>query len=262
MHELCPYHAAHRHLQRVAAQPSFDEPTTYPLVPDAQGCTIPKLDMIGFFRALILASGVEVDRLDEQNVPRFGGHVFRVSGAQFLSRQLIPTSTIQLLGRWTSNAIDKYLQAAPLTHLPRVAPLALHGSRPEPIAIDVEADDRPHSDVINLTEDDVGGQPEAPPPVSIRMTSYHWNWTDQCQCPHHYHPKLRSHVPEAFATMTIRTMDRCHSVKNALRAPLQRRVEFLICLALMNHRRPLAMDQNCGRCLNRGLKVSNALPAA
>ena len=69
-----------------------------------------KVHMIEMFRGLISASGEAIERPDEQGimVPRFGGHVFRVSRAQFLSRQAVPVGTIQLLGRWTSNAIEKY----------------------------------------------------------------------------------------------------------------------------------------------------------
>ena len=165
IHALCPFHAAERHLPRVAAQPAFLSPSDHPLVPDVEGHTMSKSDMIEMFRRVIAASGEATERPDESGDPvrRFGGHVFRVSGAQFLSRQLIPTSTIQLLGRWTSNAIDRYLQAAPLVQLPRVSQTALHGFGEPPRTIDVDlvtvGEQSAPSGVINLTEDDPAPAP-------------------------------------------------------------------------------------------------------
>ena len=47
-------------------------------------------------------------------VQRFGGHVLRVAGAQFLTRLMVPLSTVMLLGRWGSRAIERYVQDAAL----------------------------------------------------------------------------------------------------------------------------------------------------
>ena len=49
------------------------------------------------------------------NIERFGEHVFRVSGAQFLSRRNVQVYLIQLLGRWGSDAVFRYIQEAPLS---------------------------------------------------------------------------------------------------------------------------------------------------
>ena len=72
-HALCPFHAASRHLQRVAAQPGFSTSSDHPLVPDGQGLTMSKANMIDMFRAVIAASGEAVERPDDQGVavPRF-----------------------------------------------------------------------------------------------------------------------------------------------------------------------------------------------
>ena len=154
-HDLCPFHAAGRHLRRVQAQDNFEQPVAHPLVPDAQGRTMTKADMIDMFRLVIGATGETLERPDERDVsvPRFGGHVFR----QFLSRQHIPVSTIQLLGRWTSSAIERYLQAAPLVQLPRVSQTALHGLQDGPTPIDVdgitEDPDTARSSVIDLVDE-------------------------------------------------------------------------------------------------------------
>ena len=44
----------------------------------------------------------------------FGGHCLRVSGAQHLCRMRVPISTIMLLGRWGSRAIERYVQETEL----------------------------------------------------------------------------------------------------------------------------------------------------
>ena len=128
-HELCPYHAAERHLVRVQAHPMFKPGLPFPLVPTADGNTAAKTEMIDMFRNTIAATGTALTRPDDANVElqRFGGHVMRVAGAQFLCHQGVAISTIQLLGRWTSNAIERYLQSAPLLRLQHVAPTVLHG---------------------------------------------------------------------------------------------------------------------------------------
>ena len=51
-------------------------------------------------------------------LPRFGEHVCRVSGAQFLSRLGYSLEAIQLIGRWGSDAVKRYIQEAPLAATP------------------------------------------------------------------------------------------------------------------------------------------------
>ena len=50
-----------------------------------------------------------------------------MSGAQFLAANGIPIATVQLLGGWSSRAVEKYTQAAPLTLAP-VAPAVALGN--------------------------------------------------------------------------------------------------------------------------------------
>ena len=45
---------------------------------------------------------------------RFGEHVMRISGAQFLSRRGVKLYIIQLVGRWGSLSVLRYVQEAPL----------------------------------------------------------------------------------------------------------------------------------------------------
>ena len=42
-------------------------------------------------------------------------HAFRVAGSQLMARSRIPLPTIQMLGRWGSMAVLRYVQEAILT---------------------------------------------------------------------------------------------------------------------------------------------------
>jgi len=52
---------------------------------------------------------------------RFCGHVMRVAGAQAFARADIPLNIIQLIGRWGSKAVERYVQDAPLAVSHRLA---------------------------------------------------------------------------------------------------------------------------------------------
>ena len=56
---------------------------------------------------------------------RFTGHVSRISGVQWLHKLGVPLQMLQVLGRWASLTILKYLQAAPLQIVPEVVATAL-----------------------------------------------------------------------------------------------------------------------------------------
>ena len=47
-------------------------------------------------------------------VEKFGEHAMRVSGAQFFAKKGYELFVIQLLGRWGSMAVSRYVQTAPL----------------------------------------------------------------------------------------------------------------------------------------------------
>lgn len=52
--------------------------------------------------------------------------MLRVSGAQWLSRLGMGANQIQLLGRWSSAAVEGYIQLAPLLQVERMAGELLH----------------------------------------------------------------------------------------------------------------------------------------
>eukprot|EP00438_Fugacium_kawagutii_P022610 Skav212148 [mRNA] locus=scaffold1323:331971:333758:- [translate_table: standard] len=136
---LCPWHAAHRHLRRVRLHDRYREQRDFPLVPDPQGRPLSKLQSIDMICHVLDESGIELTRPDEQGIPRkrFGGHCLRVSGAQFLSASGVSTPLIQLLGRWSSLAVQRYVQQAPLSIVPGLPQRVLLDARPQedPLAV-------------------------------------------------------------------------------------------------------------------------------
>lgn len=73
-------------------------------------------------RTTIARTGTSLTRSDGHSaqIQRFGGHVLQVSGAQALAAAGVSTQLIQLLGRWTSVAIQRYTQNAALVVVPDV----------------------------------------------------------------------------------------------------------------------------------------------
>ena len=78
--------------------------------------------VVNSFRKVISELGVPIDRMDPQgrSVARFGGHVMRVSGAQMLAASGIHIQLVQLLGRWSSQAIERYVQESHMTQVPNI----------------------------------------------------------------------------------------------------------------------------------------------
>ena len=128
LHPLCPVHAVRRHLNRVRAHSHFREQSDFPLVPGPEGLVPSKHHMVQFFRKTIDATGTSTKRPNSEGVDteRFSGHVARVSGAQWLSRLGMGTHQIQLLGRWSSAAVERYVQMAPLLQVEHSATALLN----------------------------------------------------------------------------------------------------------------------------------------
>ncbi|CAE7156089.1 unnamed protein product, partial [Symbiodinium necroappetens] len=118
---ICPYHAA----LRIADECSVD-PEDFLFSP-TPGVPLSKHQTIELIHDVLQSAGINLSRPgapDEPDVQGFGGHCLRVSGAQHLCRMRIPVSTIMLLGRWGSRAIERYVQETELEYLYPVAPSA------------------------------------------------------------------------------------------------------------------------------------------
>ena len=120
-HHLCPWHSAFRHLKRVRLHGNYVEGPSFPLVPDETGLTPSKYKMIQHIRLVLQTAGIAVTRPDDQgtHIQRFNGHALRVSGAQMMGAGGIPIQLIQLLGRWSSQAVQRYVQTSHLSVVPR-----------------------------------------------------------------------------------------------------------------------------------------------
>ena len=123
---LCPYHAAVRHTDRLKAAGLWFRDR--PLFPDSTGDTWEKSSAILLFRRVLVAAGIQTTSIDHTGAPiqLFGGHLARVAGASWLASKGVPTPIIQLLGRWSSAAVERYIQAAPLAMAPGVPQRVLH----------------------------------------------------------------------------------------------------------------------------------------
>ena len=117
---LCPYHAARRHVDRLKAAGAWARGK--PLFPDGAGRTWAKGEVVLFFRRVLLAAGVALTTTDHTGavVQIYARHLCRVAGAAWLTGRGVPTPIIQLLGRWSSTAVERYVQAAPLVLAPAV----------------------------------------------------------------------------------------------------------------------------------------------
>ena len=124
---LCPWHAGARHLQRLEILQAGLALSKMPLFPDDRGRALSKSDMICTIRETLQRAGVHTTRQDEAGlqVERFTGHVLRVAGTQHLYLLGLRFDMVQLHGRWSSLAVQKYLQAAPLLLVPGTVARAL-----------------------------------------------------------------------------------------------------------------------------------------
>ena len=96
-------------------QQAKDEPE--PTTPRPPTTAASHLETIEVFRKAIASTGAELTSPDPQGqlLHRFNEHVCRVSGSQFLTRLGYPLETVQLIGRWGSDAVRRYVQEAPLS---------------------------------------------------------------------------------------------------------------------------------------------------
>ena len=119
---VCPRCAADRHLRRL----DRSEPGAY-LFPGAGGQQRTKLETAGLLNMVLSAAGWQTIYTDGAGHKRFvfGGHAARVAGATFLALRGVPVAIIQLIGRWSSTAVERYTQQAPLAVAPGIPAQAL-----------------------------------------------------------------------------------------------------------------------------------------
>ena len=126
LQRMCPFHFAQKYLDLLVAyfgDDALDPARRLPLFPTAAGDVISKkaaVDAICLVAASVGEAPTRPDGLGVQR-PRFGGHTLRVAGAQALARAGVEHHLIELIGRWGSAAIHRYIQEAGLAVQPLIA---------------------------------------------------------------------------------------------------------------------------------------------
>lgn len=89
--------------------------------------------MVQHIRSVLIHAGIPTTRVDAQGVQvqRFGGHALRVSGAQMMGAGGVPVQLIQLLGRWSSQAVQRYVQTSHMSTVPGIPMQLLGQERPQ-----------------------------------------------------------------------------------------------------------------------------------
>ena len=111
----CPFHAMAAHLELHATYFQAAGVNDLPLFPDAEGNVVEKTKVVEAFERVGGRLGLELADGNGNRV--FGGHSLRVTGAQWLASQGLPLAVIQLIARWDSDVIARYVGEAPLASL-------------------------------------------------------------------------------------------------------------------------------------------------
>ena len=113
----CPAHAVLEQLALLAdtfgsAKVDLGE---LPLFPSLAGCFVEKRHVVSSIEAVAKLVGEPLE--DSRGVRRFGGHSLRVTGARTLAELGIEIFMIQLMARWSSNVVYRYVAEAPFSRM-------------------------------------------------------------------------------------------------------------------------------------------------
>jgi len=108
--DICPFHALV--LQFRYLECMFGDTDSIPLFPTQQGRTAAKEDVVATIESAAIRLGLPVKDHNGRNL--YGGHSLRVTGAQKMAAMGLPLLTIQLIARWSSAIIMRYVGEAPL----------------------------------------------------------------------------------------------------------------------------------------------------
>ena len=106
---ICPFHILKDHWDcRIQAGALLEDP----FFPAGRGGYCSKQGVVDTIRSAVDLSGGK--SCDSHGMQLYSGHTFRITGARYLCTCGLDPITIQLLGRWGSNAVLTYLAEAPL----------------------------------------------------------------------------------------------------------------------------------------------------
>ena len=108
--ELCPYHLMTEHIYYL--RDKFLASDDSPLFPNASGEVVAKDRMVDSFEKLFVDCGGNPKNVDGSRY--IGGHSARVSGARHWTRLGLDLTSVQLIGRWGSSTILRYVAEVPL----------------------------------------------------------------------------------------------------------------------------------------------------
>ena len=111
----CPWHTAFDYWESLKHRFADEEgsPDPYlPVFPDVCGHVLPKHAMVSAIESLAAQAGEIL--VNEAGCRRFGGHTPRVSGSRFWASQGLELFKIQILARWGSAMVLRYVAEAPL----------------------------------------------------------------------------------------------------------------------------------------------------
>ena len=109
----CAFHALEEQL--TSLEVSFGCRGGVPLFPTIHGTTVSKESVVATFEAAAAKCGIPL--MDAYGHRLFGGHSLRVSGAQWMATRGLLFISIQLMARWSSDVISRYVGEAPLSRV-------------------------------------------------------------------------------------------------------------------------------------------------
>ena len=90
----------------------------FPLFPNEKGEFVAKDLVVKSFKAV--ASGLNLPVHTPEGYELWGGHSLRVTGARWLASRGVALLTIQVLARWSSDVVLRYVAETPLQSLTAV----------------------------------------------------------------------------------------------------------------------------------------------
>ena len=99
----CPFHSGVTQLELLQGKFGFPFPSGLPLFPTTDGEVCTKAEIIKCLEATISAFGVST--VAENGSRLFGGHSFRVAGAQRLTTIGVEIAKIMVMARWAGSTV-------------------------------------------------------------------------------------------------------------------------------------------------------------
>ena len=113
--QACPYHAIVEQLSLLKEVFGVNFSENMPLFPNRDGSVADKRQVVAGIECIAALTGQPL--VTETGVRRFGGHSLRVSGAQDMARRGVHIAVIQLMARWSSDIVLRYVSEVPLEGL-------------------------------------------------------------------------------------------------------------------------------------------------